>query len=119
MLKKLLVSSILIFTATGANAACYGSGNFKTCYDNNGNNYTINQFGNTTYTNGYNTQTGNSWSQTDQTIGDSVYTNGRASNGNSWNKQQHQLGGGNSTISGTDSNGNSFYKYCTKVTGCN
>jgi len=45
------------------NAECIGSGSFQTCNDDSGNSYTINRYGNSTTMNGYNAQTGSSWSQ--------------------------------------------------------
>lgn len=97
-----------------AQTQCYGSDSYKTCYDyNTGNQYDINHYGNITQVNGYNSNTGSSWSQDSQTIGNTTYQNGYDANGNSWNQTiQHS---GNSTIySGYDSNGNSFYKTCYK-----
>jgi hypothetical protein len=48
---------------SGENAGCIGSGSFQTCNDDSGNSYTINRYGNSTTMNGYNAQTGSSWSQ--------------------------------------------------------
>jgi hypothetical protein len=95
-----------------------GTGTFRTCYDDKGNNYTVQDLGSMTITNGYNSQTGSNWSQTDTTFGNTTITNGNAGNGNSWNMTQQQFGNGFSTYSGTDSDGNSFSGTCTKFGGC-
>lgn len=105
----------LAFTGS-VNAACYGSGSYQDCYDDNGNSYTVNRYGNSTELNGYNAQTGSTWNQHSETIGNTTYHTGTASNGNSWNMTQEKIG--NETfISGTDSEGNSFTKTCDKY-GC-
>jgi hypothetical protein len=95
----------------GANAGCIGSSAFQTCNDSSGNSYTINRFGNTTMMNGYNAQTGSSWSQNSNTFGNTTTHNGTASNGNSWNSTETRMGNTRS-IYGSDSQGNSFSKTC-------
>lgn len=107
---------LLMMLPFGAYAGCIGSGSLKTCYDNNGNTYTVQKFGDATYLNGYNSKTGTSWNQNSQRVGNSTFTNGRAANGNSWNSTATKLG--NSTlINGRDSQGKSFSTVCGKY-GC-
>lgn len=115
-MKKLLFL-IIACASYGANAQCIGTNTLSTCYDNNGNTYTVNHMGNTTIVNG-NSANGSSWSQTSNTIGNSTYTNGTAANGNSWNEIQTNLAGGNRMISGTNSQGESYSHYCNQY-GCN
>ena len=117
-MRTALVILALLATTTIANAACIGTGKFRTCYDANGNQYTISDFGSTTITNGYNARTGSQWSQTDTTFGNTTFTNGQAANGNSWNMTQQNWGNGYKTYSGTDSSGNFFSGTCTSYFGC-
>lgn len=120
MRKSIAVSAALasvVFGFSTANAACYGSGSFQNCYDSSGNSYTVQRFGNTTMMNGYNSNTGSSWSQNSQTYGNTTYHNGTASNGNSWNMNEQRYGG-TRFLNGTDSQGNSFSYTCNQF-GCN
>lgn len=116
-----ILASVMITLALTASshAACFGTGNFKTCYDNNGNTYNVQKLGNQTITNGSNSATGSTWSQTDTTFGNTTITNGQAANGNSWNMTQQNFGNGLKTYNGTDSDGNSFSGSCTSILGCN
>ncbi len=109
------LSLTIILLAAPAMAMCTGSGNFRTCRDNSGNNYSVNQIGNSTYMRGNNYQTGSQWSQNSQVIGNSVYHRGNT-NGNAWNATQQQIG--NTTYyRGTDANGRSFNYTCNRY-GC-
>jgi len=111
----LLVCTLL--TAQVSVAACYGSGNFKTCTDDSGNSYNVRQFGNTTITNGYNPNTGSQWSQNSNTIGNTTFHNGVDANGNAWKGTSTRIG--STTIhQGVDSNGNIYSKTCNQF-GCN
>ncbi|MCS3740222.1 hypothetical protein [Rhizobium sp. BK661] len=118
MLKSLTIAfAAFCALSTAANASCFGSGTFRTCSDSNGNTYNIQRYGNSTNMQGYNAQTGSSWSQNSQTYGNSTYTQGRAADGGSWNMNQQRIG--NTTFySGTDSDGNSFSGSCGAY-GCN
>lgn len=109
------VSSIApAYTYSQNNTQCYGSDIYKNCYDyNNGNQYTINRYGDTTQTYGYNANTGSNWSQTSRNYGNTTYQNGYDSDGNSWN-QTIRHNGRNTNYSGTDSDGNFFNKTCYK-----
>lgn len=104
------------FSASPANAACVGSNSFQTCLDDSGNSYTVQRFGNQTFTNGYNSETGSTWSQNSTTLGDMTFHNGE-SNGNSWDMTDQRLGGGMRSYSGTNSRGESFNVLCTPF-GC-
>lgn len=84
-MKTILVALVAGLFASSASAACYGSKSFQTCSDDSGNNYTVQRFGNSTYMQGYNANTGSSWSQNSQTYGKSTFHNGVDANGNSWN----------------------------------
>jgi hypothetical protein len=89
------------------NAQCVGSSSFSNCWDNSGNSYTVQRFGNTTVVNG-SASNGNTWSQTSQTFGNTTYTNATSADGSSWNQTTIRTGNSITTY-GTDSNGNSFY----------
>ncbi|GAL60392.1 hypothetical protein EV102420_37_00310 [Pseudescherichia vulneris NBRC 102420] len=115
-MKKVLIL-MLVCTSYGAAAQCIGSGALSTCYDDNGNTYTVSRMGNTTVVNG-SSANGSSWSQTSNTIGNSTYTNGTASNGRNWNETQTNMSGGNRMISGVNSQGQSYSHYCNQF-GCN
>ena len=115
-MKKLLVALSLVVVSGAASAACYGSGSLKTCDDDNGNSYTVQRIGNSTYLDGHNSQTGSTWSQSSTTIGNTTYHDGTAANGQSWNGTSTRIGDSN-FISGTDSQGNSYSKVCNQY-GC-
>ena len=115
-MKKALLIAISAFAAVTANANCYGTGAFRTCTDVSGNSYNVQRYGNTTNMQGYNAQTGSTWTQNSQTYGNTTHIQGN-SNGNSWNQTIQTLPG--MTIqSGTDSRGNFFNRTCTAF-GCN
>jgi len=104
------------FFASSANATCIGSGALSTCSDGSGNSYTVQRFGNQTFMNGYNAQTGSSWSQNSTTMGNTTFHYGQT-NGNSWNMTDQRFGNMR-TFSGTDSRGN-FFSHTCGPWGCN
>ena len=113
---RLTTIAVLLLITGSANANCIGSGSLKNCYDDTGNVYTIQEFGNSTYVNGSNSRTGSRWNQQSQRIGNSTYTTGQDADGNSWNSTSTRVG--NSTITnGIDSDGNAFSQTCNKY-GC-
>src|SRR5690554_4138984 len=93
-MKKLLAITAIsaAFAAPYSIAACVGSGSFQTCTDNSGNSYSVQRIGNTTITNGYNSNTGSNWSQTSNTIGNTTIHNGTSSNGNNWHGTTQNIG---------------------------
>lgn len=115
-MKKYAIAAA-IFAAFSAQAACYGTGTFRTCSDDSGNNYTVNRSGNATYVDGSNSQTGSTWSQQSYRSGNTTSTYGTSSDGSSWNAQTYKTPGGGSTTYGTDSKGNSFVQTCNRF-GC-
>ena len=121
-MKQFLVGFIFTIVACGSvQAGCIGTSSFSTCSDANGNSYTNNRIGNTTYTSGYNSSTGSSWSQNTNRIGDTSYTNGTSADGGSWNKSSRKIGSytyHNGSDSDSDSDGNSFNYSCNQF-GCN
>lgn len=120
MKKSLILGTLVAFTLSApAFATCTGTGAFQSCFDSNGNSYTVQRFGNSTHMQGYNAQTGSNWSQNSQTFGNTTIHNGYAADGGSWNMTQQQLGGGFQTFSGTDSNGNFFNRICDAYGNCN
>lgn len=104
-MKSIFLAALALVTlAVPASAACYGSGSFSSCSDSSGNSYTINRMGNSTYMNGFNSNTGSTWSQNSRRMGNSTYTNGFDSQGRSWNSTTSQFG-----TYGTDTRGKSFF----------
>jgi len=67
-------------------AKCTGTNIYSTSYDDNGNQYNVQRYGNRTTVNGYNPNTGSNWSQNSNTIGNTTYQNGIDSQGNSYYK---------------------------------
>ena len=53
-MKHMLLAFIIFITSSSAMAACYGTKTFYTCNESNGNNYTVQKIGSTTYLNGTN-----------------------------------------------------------------
>jgi hypothetical protein len=114
---EILISlPLLTGTVLPLSAACLGSGSLQTCYDNSGNSYSVQRFGNQTNVNGYNAQTGSTWSQHTTTMGNTTFHNG-VTNGNSWNMTDQRLGN-TRMYSGTNSGGRSFFYTCNQF-GCN
>ncbi len=112
-----LSTALVSIIAVESHAACYGSGAYKNCYDaETGNSYNVRRLGNTTYLDGYNSNTGSNWSQTSRNSGNTTYHNGYDSDGNSWSIQERQIGNMRS-ISGFDSDGNYVSKTCSAY-GC-
>ena len=119
MKKNYLLLFITLLSALysfGSYADCIGGDAFKTCWDENGNTYDIQKFGNMTTMQGTNTETGTTWSQDSMTLGNTTYIDGTAGNGNSWNSTMMNIGG-TTYIDGTDSKGNSFSSICSEY-GC-
>lgn len=106
-MKHLAITLGLAVCAFSAQATCTGSGSLRYCSDTNGNSYTVQQYGNTTYTQGSNASTGSNWNQTSSTSGNTTYHNGTAANGNSWSGTSSTYGG-TTYHNGTDSRGNSY-----------
>lgn len=109
---------LLLSVSTTATSQCMGSNTFSTCTDNNGNNYNVQRYGNTTSVQGSNASTGSTWSQNSTTMGNMTRTTGQASNGAAWTENRTELGGGNYVVSGTNSQGQSYSHSCNKF-GCN
>jgi hypothetical protein len=97
-------------------ANCIGSGSFYTCNDASGNSYTVQRYGNTTSVQGYNSQTGSTWSQDSHSYGNTTQTYGRSATGDSWNSTTIRTPGMSNTF-GMDAQGNSFSSTCTS-SGC-
>lgn len=113
---KTIIAAAAIFAAFSAQAACYGTGAFRTCTDDSGNSYTVNKLGNSTYVQGTNAETGSTWSQQTHRSGNTSSTYGSDAAGNSWNSNTYRSGSSTNTY-GTDSNGNSFSRTCNQF-GC-
>ena len=106
-MKHITIAAVLLASAISAQATCYGSGAFRTCSDNSGNNYTVQQYGNTTVTQGTNANTGSNWNQTSNTYGNTTYHNGTSASGGTWNGTSTTYG--NTTYhNGTDSRGRPY-----------
>ncbi|WP_128755481.1 hypothetical protein [Metarhizobium album] len=83
-MKTALLLAASLLASTQASAACYGTRAYQNCYDDSGNTYTINRYGNTTHMYGNNSRTGSNWSQDSYSFGNSVNHYGRDSDGNNW-----------------------------------
>lgn len=91
--KRLITAAAMALMVSGpAMAACYGSGNFYSCNDASGNNYSVQRYGNMTTMQGYNSNTGSNWSQNSYDYGSSTMTTGRDSRGNSWSQTCNSWG---------------------------
>ena len=102
-MKNLIIIGLLTFSSSSF-AARYGSDNIYNCSDASGNSYTVNKLGFGTTVNGYNSNTGSSWSQNSNRIGDTTYIRGN-SNGKAWNETITPY-----STTGTDSKGK-YYSY--------
>lgn len=116
-MKKIALVLLIGAAAAGANARCFGTGNFQTCTDDSGNTYNVQRYGNTTHMQGYGAN-GSTWNQTSQTYGNTTYHNGTAANGNPWSGSTMNLPG-MQIHQGTDSRGNPYSTTCTRWGGCN
>ena len=116
-MRSILTIAMVLAGISAADAYCVGTNALSTCYDDSGNSYTVNRFGNQTHMNGYNAQTGSTWSQDSTTLGNSTYHTGQA-NGRPWNETETRYAGGIRSIYGTDSEGNSFNYQCAPYSGC-
>ena len=107
-MQKFIISILILVTsAISGFAQCYGTGAYTSCYDySSGNSYSINRFGDYTYMNGWNSNTGSTWSQNSQTFGDTTYMNGYSSDGGYWSSTITPYG-----TFGYDSDGNYFNSY--------
>jgi hypothetical protein len=104
--KVMIIPLLFILPTFGySQSNCFGSDLFKTCTDQSGNTYQIQKFGNSTYVNGSNPNTGSQWNQQTQKIGNTTFHQGQAGNGQSWNITEQNFGG-TKFISGQDSKGN-------------
>lgn len=111
---KLALAAAFVFVVSAADAACFGTGAFRSCTDDSGNSYTINRLGNSTYMNGHNARTGSTWNQNSNTFGNTTIHNGRDSSGNSWNVQENRFGNVR-TWNGYDSRGNRVNRTCIGI----
>lgn len=133
------VATVALLLAGAAEARCTGTETYKRCTDDSGNSYTVKQYGNRTQVDGYNYQTGNSWSQSTQRTGNTSRTTGYDADGNQWTQNTRRSGnttyqsgydsdgrsyngtvrrnGSSTTYSGNDSDGNYYRKTCNQF-GC-
>lgn len=106
-MKAIAAATLLLVVPCVGWAACVGTGSYRTCSDNQGNSYSVQRYGSTTYLQGHNSNTGSSWNQSSQRIGNGTYHSGRDAQGNAWSGTSQQIG--NTTFnSGYDSDGNSY-----------
>lgn len=108
----MMLLSIPYAAIAGCNSQSFGDTTFSNCDD--GSSYTTNRFGDSSTTQGYNSNTGNSWYSQTQNYGDTSTTYGSDANGNSWNSTTIQSGN-MSTTYGTDSDGEPFSTTCNTI----
>jgi hypothetical protein len=100
---KSLVLGLLFIVSGMAQANCFGTTNNYSCHDlKSGNSYNVQKFGGTTNMQGYNANTGSTWSQNSNTFGNTTQIYGNT-NGNAWNQTITPH-----SVYGTDSRGNSY-----------
>ncbi len=114
---NILLTALLSCLAFHASADCYGTDTFKTCYDDSGNTYTVQNMGNSTFVQGTNAQ-GESWTQDTYRTDSMSQTYGTDADGNLWNSTSQSLYGGGSMTYGTDSNGDAFSTFCDSFGNC-
>ncbi len=102
--KSLALTAFLALGATSVQANCYGTSNFYSCNDSNGNSYSVQKYGNSTYMQGYNSSTGSNWNQNSHTYGNTTQIYGNT-NGRGWSETITP-----NAVYGTDSHGRSFYR---------
>lgn len=116
MIKNIYIALLVALIPHAAQAGCssqsLGETIYSTCDD--GSSYTTNRFGDSSTTQGYNSNTGNSWYSQTQNYGDTSTTYGSDANGNSWNSTTIQSGN-MSTTYGTDSGGEPFSTTCNTI----
>lgn len=83
----------LVVCGSFVHAECVGNDTIKTCTDlNTGDTYTVSQSGNVTESIGSNSQTGTSWNQSSLTFGNTTYSNGADTQGNTWESSSTHFG---------------------------
>lgn len=83
----------LVVCSSLVHAECVGNDTIKTCTDlNTGDTYTVSQYGNVTESVGGNSLTGTSWNQSSLTFGNTTYSNGADTQGNTWESSSTHLG---------------------------
>lgn len=113
-----LAATILAVAATApAEATCVGSPAISSCFDGEGNQYTVNRLGNMTTVTGSNATTGSQWNETITRFGNTTSYQGQT-NGRSWNMNETDSAGMR-TYSGTNADGQTFFHTCTPYGGCN
>lgn len=118
-MKAAIVASLLLAGAA-ANAMCTGTPGFQTCTDSSGNSYSVQRHGGSMHMNGYNANTGSTWSQSSQTYGNATYHNGQT-NGSSWSGTTQNIGNMQFN-NGVDSRGRAYSSTCQRIgnqTFCN
>lgn len=89
---KSALAALVLLSSFEAHAVCYGTGSLRTCTDDNGNTYTLNQSGYSTFAQGSNPQTGNNWNSNTYRSGSSTNTSGTDSSGRAFNRTCNQFG---------------------------
>lgn len=109
-MKRFILLALMF--AGSAQAACYGSDSYQTCYDDNGNTYNVMRSGDTTTVYGSN-QYGDTWEQRSYHNGNTTTTYGQDADGDYWDSTTiHDSDGSGYMQYGTDSDGNSFSRHC-------
>ena len=88
MNKFIALLALSLFLSSSAFSACQtlGSGSFKQIYCDDGNNYTVQKFGNQTILNGSNSRSGTRWNQNNYNYGNGMSTqNGTRADGSRYN----------------------------------
>lgn len=109
-LKSLTVVVSIAFTAA-VSAQCTTVGDTTYCYDyDSGNSYSTTDYGTSSVTSGYNSNTGTVWGSNTFRSGNTSQTLGSSSKGAYWNSSTYDLGDTSQTL-GSSSNGNTWNSF--------
>lgn len=85
-------AALLVLSAFGSHAMCCETGSLRTCADDNGSTYTVNQLGSSDFIQGSNSQAGNSWNANTYRSGSSTNTYGADSTDQAVNRPCNPFG---------------------------
>lgn len=92
-MKKTIAFTIALLATSQSYAQCIGSGEFQTCIDVfAGTRTEIQRIGSTSFIEGSNPSTGETWSGTEQDLGNIQLRSGRTGDGRAYNSTTHDMG---------------------------
>ncbi|WGY45219.1 hypothetical protein [Vibrio sp. ABG19] len=117
-MKRICVLLVGLALQAPAWADCYGPESFQTCFDDAGNSFTVQKYGNNTYVEGTDSD-GRTWNEDSYTSGSMTQTYGVDKNGGAWVGTTITSPNGSSTTTGTDAYGEVFSWACDSSANCN